>query len=287
MSRHRSSPADETPARMVGIRRLNLGVAGHGIGIAFVSQTFAETVDWSVCEPKHEVRVWRRGKASLKEVVFDRGPSGYITPGVSNVWVIPAGSQSAASARNVVCEFAQLTLPPSLTVSAPLRPVVGRRDPLLHHMVERIADTLGRTDLVGKLLRDSLADSLRLHILDSYGERSSTPRRAGRVLDQAAQGRLVDFLRDGLDDEIDLPTMAELTEMKVDAFRRAFIRTFGTTPYQYVLDLRIEKSKTLLTTTDQSMTEISIAAGFSSPSHFATTFKQRVGVTPTVYRNGL
>jgi AraC family transcriptional regulator len=40
-----------------------------------------------------------------------------------------------------------------------------------------------------------------------------------------------------------------------------------------------------LTGTTASVTEISVTVGFSTPSHFATTFKQRVGVTPTVYRN--
>lgn len=96
----------------------------------------------------------------------------------------------------------------------------------------------------------------------------------------------VDYLRDGLDQEIDLPTLAGIAGMPVAGFRRAFARTFNTTPYQYVLDQRIEKSKKLMSTTTMTMTEISAASGFSSPSHFATTFKQRVGVTPTAYRHG-
>lgn len=267
--------------------RLNLGSADTAIDIRFVSQTFAETVDWSFSEPKHEVLVWRRGTANRKEVVFDRGPNGYVTPRASNVWVIPAGYRSAALARKTACEFARLTVPPALIGTITLHPVVDRRDPLLLHMVERIAGTAGRSDVVSRLLRESLTDALRLHILDMYGEQPSPLQQPGHAFDQAAQQRLVDFLRDGLDREIDLPALARIAGMPVAGFRRAFARTFNTTPYQYVLDQRIEKSKTLLSTTTMTMTEISTTVGFSSPSHFATTFKQRVGTTPTAYRNEL
>ncbi|MUL84324.1 helix-turn-helix transcriptional regulator [Mycobacterium sp. CBMA247] len=281
----RSGTPAQTPTDMRDIT-VNLGATSPGIDIRFVSQKFAESVDWSFSEPKHEVLVWRSGSAVSKEVEFERGPAGRITPRASNVWVIPAGHRSAALARDTACEFAQLTLPPAMIGTTTLLPVAGRRDPLLHLLIERIASTAARTDVVARLLRESLADGLRLHILDIYGEQSPAPQPAGRVLDRVAQQRLVDFLREALDDEIDLPTLAGLVGMKVDAFRRAFARTFNTTPYQYVLDMRIEKSKSLLTTTTLPMTEISVAVGFSSPSHFATTFKQRVGVTPTAYREG-
>ena len=84
-----------------------------------------------------------------------------------------------------------------------------------------------------------------------------------------------------------LQSLANVAGMPVAGFRRAFARTFNTTPYQYELDQRIEPAKTLLSTTRMTMTEISVAAGFSSPSHFATTFKQRVGITPSAYRSEL
>lgn len=283
-SRHRTIGNGQSLAPQRDMH-LSLGSDDVGIGVRFISQTFAETIDWSVFEQKHEVRVWRRGSASAKEVVFDRGPNGHVTPRTSNVWIVPAGSRSAAFARNAVCEFAQLTVPPALIGTTTLRPVVGRQDPLLHHMVERLAGTAGRNDVLSRLLRETLTDALRLHILDLYGEEPAR-RQLGRVFDRVAQQRLLDYLRDGLDQEIDLPTLAGIAGMPVAGFRRAFARTFNTTPYQYVLDQRIEKSKKLMSTTTMTMTEISAASGFSSPSHFATTFKQRVGVTPTAYRHG-
>ncbi len=50
------------------------------------------------------------------------------------------------------------------------------------------------------------------------------------------------------------------------------------------IEQRIQRAKVLLSATEASVTDIGAILGFSSSSHFATTFKQRVGVTPTVYR---
>ncbi|WP_369015760.1 helix-turn-helix domain-containing protein [Streptomyces hintoniae] len=33
-----------------------------------------------------------------------------------------------------------------------------------------------------------------------------------------------------------------------------------------------------------TMSEIAFAVGFSTPGHFSTTFKDRVGITPSQYR---
>jgi AraC family transcriptional regulator len=206
--------------------------------IGFVTQQFERVVDWSFSATQPMVLVWRRGDASSKEVGFDQGPAGPVTPRPSTVWVIPADQRSTAQARD---------------------------------------------DVLARLLRETLAQGLSLHIRDHYGQLPSAPSRA-RTLDSDEQRLLIEFLHDSLDTDIDIPSLAGLVDMTVHGFRRAFMRTFGVTPYRYVLDQRVQRAKTLLATTTLPITEVSIALGFATPSHFTTMFKQRVGVTPTVYR---
>lgn len=67
-------------------------------------------------------------------------------------------------------------------------------------------------------------------------------------------------------------------------FSKAFAAAFGVTPYQFLLERRMRRAKSLLTATVTTITEIAIAVGFNTPSHFATTFKRRVGTTPSIYR---
>ncbi len=65
--------------------------------------------------------------------------------------------------------------------------------------------------------------------------------------------------------------------------RKLFLSHCGTTPRQYILDLRLRKAKELLVDTPLSVCEIAEECGFSSVYHFCRTFKGREGQTPTQY----
>ncbi|MBR6682255.1 MAG: helix-turn-helix transcriptional regulator [Clostridia bacterium] len=65
--------------------------------------------------------------------------------------------------------------------------------------------------------------------------------------------------------------------------RKLFMNYCGTTPKQYVLDMRIKMAKQQLVSTSSSISDIAEGCGFSSVYHFCRSFKQRVGLTPTQY----
>ena len=66
-------------------------------------------------------------------------------------------------------------------------------------------------------------------------------------------------------------------------FRRKFKKSFGITPKQYILDIRVKKAKQLLSSDQFSVTEIAEQCGFSSVYHFCRIFKQKTSFTPTEY----
>lgn len=66
-------------------------------------------------------------------------------------------------------------------------------------------------------------------------------------------------------------------------FRKLFLTHFGITPKQYILNLRIQKAKQLLTDTPYTVTAISELCGFGSLYHFCRAFKAKTGLTPTQY----
>lgn len=78
-------------------------------------------------------------------------------------------------------------------------------------------------------------------------------------------------------------TLAKQMGISEIYFRKLFAAHYHTTPRQYILELRIQKAKQLLTDTLLSVTEISEACGFSSVYHFCQTFKKRTGMTPRQY----
>lgn len=65
--------------------------------------------------------------------------------------------------------------------------------------------------------------------------------------------------------------------------RKLFLKHYNTTPKQYILDIRLQKAKQLLTDTPFSVTAIAEECGFSSVFHFCRVFKQKTGMTPTSF----
>ena len=65
---------------------------------------------------------------------------------------------------------------------------------------------------------------------------------------------------------------------------RIFKRELGISLRSYIIDYRISVAKNLLALENDSISEIAYRAGFSSPSYFVKTFKERVGMTPRTYR---
>lgn len=218
-----------------------------------------------------------------------RGASvaGGVRPDDMDVWVVPATQVDMAQVHRcgpmiVVCE---IDLPSSLFGSI-VEPLIEGRHSFTVRLIERLGGLAGRSDVTGVLLTHMLADALRAHLVDRF---MSSLRRQGlgpvEMLTSAEHARILDYVeREGLAGEVSVAALAAYADMSVDRFARAFVATFHVTPHQFVLDRRIAYAKTLLMTSTKSVAEISVAAGFSSHSHFTTTFRNRVGVTPTQYR---
>lgn len=63
-----------------------------------------------------------------------------------------------------------------------------------------------------------------------------------------------------------------------------FTAQLGQPPHQYLNERRVDRARQLLAGGDLTITAIAVSLGFSSSQHFARTFRQLTGVTPTEYR---
>ena len=78
--------------------------------------------------------------------------------------------------------------------------------------------------------------------------------------------------------------MAALAGTGTAQFLRAFKTSFGLTPYQYVLQRRIDRAKRLLASENPSLTSMALELGFASHAHFTSAFHARTGMTPSAFR---
>lgn len=85
-------------------------------------------------------------------------------------------------------------------------------------------------------------------------------------------------------EDISIDLLASKTYVNKYHLIHAFSRSFGISPISYLMEKRIAEAKYLLRGTHMSITEISKATGFSSPSFFAKRFKTSVNLSPLDYR---
>ena len=92
------------------------------------------------------------------------------------------------------------------------------------------------------------------------------------------------FLEENLTRDIDIPGVARANSLSPFYLTRIFKAQYGIPPYRYLIRLRIKYATELLRDSVLSVTQICHRAGFNSLSHFITTFRRHVGMSPTQYR---
>ena len=66
-------------------------------------------------------------------------------------------------------------------------------------------------------------------------------------------------------------------------FRRIFTSCYNMTPRQFLIDIRINKAKQLLSEGTLKINAVAVKCGFSNQYHFCHVFKEKTGLTPTEY----
>lgn len=83
------------------------------------------------------------------------------------------------------------------------------------------------------------------------------------------------------------PTLAELSRfVGTNEFKlkRGFKEVFGTSPYAYHLQYKLERAKSYILDTDLTIAEIAYQVGYSDPSHLTNAFRKQYGIRPSDLR---
>lgn len=93
-----------------------------------------------------------------------------------------------------------------------------------------------------------------------------------------------DYIRQNLDKSFQLDDVARAAGLSPLVLKRSFRVMFGLTPWNFVIQCRLEQAKTLLAGTAMSLNEIAGQCGFAHASHLSRFFQRHYGATPGQYR---
>lgn len=104
------------------------------------------------------------------------------------------------------------------------------------------------------------------------------------VTDNYTLNRILKQIHMNIESYISLQTISEELNLSKPYISSVFKEHMGVTVMDYITNLKINRAKTLLSTTTQSILEISQRLGFHDSSHFCKAFKKVTGVIPREYR---
>lgn len=96
--------------------------------------------------------------------------------------------------------------------------------------------------------------------------------------------RITEYIQQHQNEKITLAELARSVGMSVSTFSRNFEKALGSSPGEYITQIRITSACRLLEETDKTLTDIAQETGFYDLSHFTKAFKSLRGMTPGRYR---
>ena len=106
------------------------------------------------------------------------------------------------------------------------------------------------------------------------------------ILDNSKQSHeqineAISYILNNYNTDFDIEELASTIHLSKYHFIRLFKKIIGISPYDYIINYRINVAKKLLKTADFTVQEISELVGFNDVNNFIKRFKQRSNCTPS------
>jgi AraC family transcriptional regulator len=142
-----------------------------------------------------------------------------------------------------------------------------------------------RTRATGSdVMYESLARILLVKLVQRYGEMRSDALDFSRGFTASHCKRVLDFVAERFGGPIAIEDMARVAGLSPAHFSRLFKEVLGDSPYQFVMDYRVEQAKKMLGDRGRPLIDVALACGFADQAHFTRIFKRLTGTTPKAFR---
>lgn len=160
-------------------------------------------------------------------------------------------------------------------------------DPFLYSVGMELFNEMRSANPLGLVYAESLMNTLMLYLLRHYSTGQRVREISGSRLTPEQLNLIDEYIHAHLDQKISLADLAAWLHLSVPHFERMFRAATQRPPYHYVLEIRLERAKTLLKNTRLPLAEVAYQCGFSSQSHFTMHFSRHIGVSPARFARGV
>jgi transcriptional regulator GlxA family with amidase domain len=136
----------------------------------------------------------------------------------------------------------------------------------------------------GASLSHEAARELVLFLRRPGGQPQLSVSLASQASEMMSIRELQIWIAEHLQTKLSVDDLADRMSMSVRNFERVFTREVGTTPAQYVLQMRVEAARRELERTVKGLKQIASATGFGTVDVMRRAFVRLLGLTPRRYR---
>ncbi|AFL89524.1 transcriptional regulator containing an amidase domain and an AraC-type DNA-binding HTH domain [Terriglobus roseus DSM 18391] len=158
------------------------------------------------------------------------------------------------------------------------------QDAGLRLLLAEMGREAGESWPLGALYADLLALGLQSNLLRNHATQPMALPGPKGGMSLARLRRAMEYMSAHLAEDIGLEAIAAAMGVSASHFAHEFRSSTGATPYQYLLQQRLERAKSLLRTTRLPVQNVGALTGFPYAANFVRAFRQRFGVTPEVWR---
>ncbi|WP_322044562.1 AraC family transcriptional regulator [Paraburkholderia sp. J67] len=159
-----------------------------------------------------------------------------------------------------------------------------QKDAVLGHLARALAANLEIAGPLNTLFIEQIGLAIGSHVARQYGSASIASERTKGVLSASHEARAKELLLERTRNGASIADIARECDLSRGYFIRAFSKSTGRTPHQWLLEQRTEQARQLVERTDMTLSEIAAQCGFADQSHLSRVFLKLVGVSPGAWR---
>jgi AraC family transcriptional regulator len=275
-----------TPAKQVK----RLGTGWHWWFSESVHVPTSSKTEFRFQGPTHLLALYNEGLRRNGETSIDGLHSSSLRSFVGKLTFVPAGCryreryETSASARLTFLYFDPAAFQKSYGSGGALLPRIHFEDHLVWETACKLKIAIESAQAKCMPYLEALSGVLlyELSSVEQAALRQSVVSRGGLA---GWQKRTIgNYIEEHLEEQVSLLKLAELAQLSLHHFCRAFKQSFGTPPHQYQVQRRMDVAKVRLADRNTSVTDIAFSLGYAQVGSFSAAFRKTTGWTPRVYR---